>query len=217
MEVQKKWAKNLCRNIRFHRSSRNIRQADLAADSGINLRYYQSIESGRANITLEMIGRIAKSLGLCSSQLVKFQTLYIDYSEQEFIQKASKKFFNYDVPIIFVGPKNKISFVNQSFCDLLESSKSELIGKSIRDFIKPSDGIYFQYHKDFEESLGDCASFNLSIVNKSNDEFPIKANPLKVRVSRKNNEVGTLILFDKVKESQMPLSRQFFEDSLTLI
>ncbi len=48
-------------NIKAARVKAELRQADVEEKTGINYRYYQRIEAGKVNLTLETLYRLAKA------------------------------------------------------------------------------------------------------------------------------------------------------------
>ena len=66
-----KLAELLGKRIKEVRKQRGLRQEDIAG-RGINYRYYQKIEAGKANITLETIENIAGALEIESTDLFRF-------------------------------------------------------------------------------------------------------------------------------------------------
>lgn len=56
--------KDVGREIAMTRKSRGLRQTDVAEKSGISYRYLQSIESGKANVTLSTLFRLAQLFGV---------------------------------------------------------------------------------------------------------------------------------------------------------
>jgi transcriptional regulator with XRE-family HTH domain len=48
------------RNIKAVRIRRGLRQVDVEERTGIDYKYYQEIESGRVNVTLKTLYRLAK-------------------------------------------------------------------------------------------------------------------------------------------------------------
>ena len=58
-------------NIRAAREARGLQQDALAHDAGIHVTYLSGVENGHRNITLNVLERIAKALGLSEADLVK--------------------------------------------------------------------------------------------------------------------------------------------------
>lgn len=67
-----KLKKEIGRKIRKARRDKKLKQVEVAVDAGVNSSYYSKIERGEANPSLEKIYRIAKSLGIKSSDLIPF-------------------------------------------------------------------------------------------------------------------------------------------------
>ncbi len=64
-------AKILGNNIRRIRQERGMTQSDLCRSLEVDRAYMSNIESGKKNPTLSTIERIAKALGVQSSELLK--------------------------------------------------------------------------------------------------------------------------------------------------
>ena len=69
--------KEIGKKIKKARNEKGLKQVDVAVDAGINSSYYSKIERGEVNPSLDKIYRIAKSLGIKSSNLIlpQFQPL----------------------------------------------------------------------------------------------------------------------------------------------
>ena len=59
-------------NIRKQREKRNLKQSDVASETGIHPSYYPRIERGGANLTLGSLYRIVKALKIKSSDILPF-------------------------------------------------------------------------------------------------------------------------------------------------
>lgn len=55
--------------IRYLRKKRGLSQEDLALDSGVNKNYLSDLERGSRNPTINIIEKIASSLGVSLSEL----------------------------------------------------------------------------------------------------------------------------------------------------
>lgn len=64
-----RWEQVVGVNVRKLRLAQKLTQEDLAADSGIDMRYLGGIERGQENPTVAVIGAIAKALGVHPSAL----------------------------------------------------------------------------------------------------------------------------------------------------
>lgn len=64
--------KEIGKKIKKARNEKGLKQVDVSVDAGINSSYYSKIERGEVNPSLEKIYRIAKSLGIKSSDLIPF-------------------------------------------------------------------------------------------------------------------------------------------------
>ena len=49
------------RKIALYRKNQSLRQREAASQAGISYRYYQNIETGKANITLSTLLKLAKT------------------------------------------------------------------------------------------------------------------------------------------------------------
>jgi transcriptional regulator with XRE-family HTH domain len=58
------------RNIRAARERRGLAQDALAHEAGIHVTYLSGVENGRRNITLSVLERIARTLGVPETELV---------------------------------------------------------------------------------------------------------------------------------------------------
>jgi transcriptional regulator with XRE-family HTH domain len=58
------------RNIRRLREERGLQQDALAHEADVHVTYLSGIENGRRNITLIVLERIARSLGVSEAELV---------------------------------------------------------------------------------------------------------------------------------------------------
>lgn len=58
------WGKIVGTNVRRLRVERKLTQEQLAHDAGIDLTYLGGIERGRRNPSVEVLGRLASSLGV---------------------------------------------------------------------------------------------------------------------------------------------------------
>lgn len=65
-----KFLKKVGRNIAQHRKSRALNQRDAAEQSEISYRYFQTIESGSANVTLATLFKLSKILNVKVCDLV---------------------------------------------------------------------------------------------------------------------------------------------------
>ncbi len=66
-----KFLKIVGRNIARIRKQRSLNQKDLAEQSEISYRYFQSIESGSANVTLGTLYKLSKILNVRVCDLVE--------------------------------------------------------------------------------------------------------------------------------------------------
>jgi len=64
--------KEIGKNIKKVRKSKNMKQIEVAVDAGVNPSYYSKIERGEVNLSLEKLYRIIKSLGVQSSDILPF-------------------------------------------------------------------------------------------------------------------------------------------------
>ena len=64
--------KEIGKNIKKARKSKNMKQIEVAVDAGVNPSYYSKIERGEVNLSLEKLYRIIKSLGVQSSDILPF-------------------------------------------------------------------------------------------------------------------------------------------------
>jgi len=58
------------RNIRAARERRGLQQDALAHEAGIHVTYLSGVENGHRNMTLNVLERIARALGLSEAELV---------------------------------------------------------------------------------------------------------------------------------------------------
>lgn len=65
------------------RKQRNLSQEDFANESGIDRRYMSDIENGKRNISLDVIERVAKCLGIRVSNLFEEAERTESSSQQE--------------------------------------------------------------------------------------------------------------------------------------
>ena len=63
--------KKLGENLRKLRLKKNLSQGDLAKALDVDRAYISNIENGRMNPTLSTLEKIAKALGISSSELLK--------------------------------------------------------------------------------------------------------------------------------------------------
>ena len=61
----------LGQNLRKWRLKKNMSQVDLATALSVDRAYISNIENGRMNPTLSTLEKIAKALGISSSELLK--------------------------------------------------------------------------------------------------------------------------------------------------
>jgi len=59
------------RNIKRLRTERGLQQDALAHDVGIHVTYLSGIENGRRNMTLGVLERVARGLGVSETDLVR--------------------------------------------------------------------------------------------------------------------------------------------------
>jgi transcriptional regulator with XRE-family HTH domain len=64
-------ANQLAANVKRIREQKNMTQGDLCRATGLDRAYVSNIESGNKNPTLATIEKIAKALGISSSDLLK--------------------------------------------------------------------------------------------------------------------------------------------------
>ncbi len=67
------WGRIVGENVRRLRIERKLTQEQLAHDAGIDLTYMGGIERGRRNPSVDVIGRIANSLGCHPADLFSIQ------------------------------------------------------------------------------------------------------------------------------------------------
>jgi transcriptional regulator with XRE-family HTH domain len=58
------------RNIRRLREEKGLQQDALAHEAGVHVTYLSGIENGRRNMTLAVLERVARSLGVPEAELV---------------------------------------------------------------------------------------------------------------------------------------------------
>ena len=73
--------KGVASNIKRARQNKGLVQRDLVK-FGYNIRHYQDIESGKANLTLNTLARLADVLGVSLSELTKVGRPGMDDSQQ---------------------------------------------------------------------------------------------------------------------------------------
>ena len=59
------------RNIRTAREQRGLQQDALAHEASIHVTYLSGVENGRRNMTLNVLERIARALGISEAELVR--------------------------------------------------------------------------------------------------------------------------------------------------
>jgi transcriptional regulator with XRE-family HTH domain len=59
------------RNIKRLRAAKGLQQDALAHDAGLHVTYLSGIENGRRNMTLAVLERVARSLGVPETELVE--------------------------------------------------------------------------------------------------------------------------------------------------
>jgi len=59
------------RNIRRLRAEKGLQQDALAHEAGLHVTYLSGIENGRRNMTLAVLERVARSLGVPETELVE--------------------------------------------------------------------------------------------------------------------------------------------------
>ena len=64
------WGKIVGQNVRRLRVERRLTQEQLAHDAGIDLTYVGGIERGRRNPSVDVLGRLAASLGVHPRELL---------------------------------------------------------------------------------------------------------------------------------------------------
>lgn len=65
------WGRIVGRNVRRLRVERKLTQEQLAHESGIDLTYLGGIERGRRNPSVDVLGRLARSLGVHPADLLQ--------------------------------------------------------------------------------------------------------------------------------------------------
>jgi len=65
------WGRIVGINVRRLRVARQLTQEQLAHDTGIDLTYLGGIERGRRNPTVDVLGRLAESLGVHPAELLQ--------------------------------------------------------------------------------------------------------------------------------------------------
>lgn len=73
--MAKNYLENVAKNIRKRRKQLNLHQADMAK-FGFNLRRYQEIESGNANLTLKTLLKVSRALRTTVCELTAEQYVY---------------------------------------------------------------------------------------------------------------------------------------------
>ena len=58
------------RNVRRLREAKGLAQDALAYDAGIHVTYLSGVENGHRNITLTVLERLARSLGVSEAEIV---------------------------------------------------------------------------------------------------------------------------------------------------
>jgi len=58
-------------NIKAAREGRRLQQDALAHEAGIHVTYLSGVENGRRNMTLNVLERIARALGMTEAELVR--------------------------------------------------------------------------------------------------------------------------------------------------
>lgn len=64
--------KQIGRNIKKARQSKDLKQVEVAVEAGINPSFYSKIERGEVNPSLEKLYRIVKTLKVNSSDILPF-------------------------------------------------------------------------------------------------------------------------------------------------
>lgn len=69
--MRTQYQKEVAENIRAARKQAGFKQADVEAVSGVGYRHYQDIETGKVNVTLDTLCRLATAFKTNVSKLVK--------------------------------------------------------------------------------------------------------------------------------------------------
>lgn len=64
--------KEVAANIKQLRTAKRLKQTEVAEKGGINANYYASLERGESNISVEMLAKVCKGLGVKSSDILPF-------------------------------------------------------------------------------------------------------------------------------------------------
>ena len=133
-------------NIAWYRKKCGLRQIDVSEKTGINYRYYQDIEAGKRNITLDTLQKISNILSTQIENLTSLGRLEIGMNLESFIQ--NKKDSLDLIPnwmIAIRDDKRLLRYVNKKLSEFIEIPKLELLGFPLEkhNFIKGLDGLEF--------------------------------------------------------------------------
>jgi transcriptional regulator with XRE-family HTH domain len=133
-------------NIAWYRKKCGLRQVDVSEMTGINYRYYQDIEAGKRNITLDTLQKISNALNVKIEHLISLERLEIGMSLEKFVQNKMNALDLIPNWMIAIRDENRlIRYINEEMSKFIEIPKSELIGFSLdeQNFIKGLDGLEF--------------------------------------------------------------------------
>ncbi|MGZ3650570.1 MAG: helix-turn-helix domain-containing protein [Bdellovibrionota bacterium] len=94
------WSKRvLAYNLRFFRGELGMSQAEVAKKTGLSLRSYQTLESGKGNPTLDTISQLAGTFELNPSRLFKLAMIRLPVEFAVFFKQFQEKFAKYPYPV----------------------------------------------------------------------------------------------------------------------
>ena len=165
-------------NIKWYRHRMGLRQTDLAKASNLNYRYYQDIEAGKRNITIESLTRIAKSLELSPSDLVSLKRIHIETDLENFVSINKEVLKSSTLPIGVRDASLKIVFCNSPYTNFFGGSESDFLNKALDDIFNGMSNSYFRSMSKIE-STGESTTHFITVTKKdTGDIFPVKASPV---------------------------------------
>ena len=189
-------------NIKWYRHKSGLRQTDLAKASNIHYRYYQDIEAGKRNITIESLTRIAKSLELSPSDLVSLKRIHINTNLDNFISLNRETLNKSSLPIGIRDKDLKVTFCNPLYLEFFQGKEEDFLNKELTDIFNGNSHSYFGSMVKVE-ATGESTTHFITITKKGSDQkFSLKASP--VCIYHQGKYIGAVVAiqpFDKKADS----------------
>ncbi|MCB0390687.1 MAG: helix-turn-helix transcriptional regulator [Bdellovibrionales bacterium] len=196
-----KHCKVIGQNISWYRRQKGLRQLDVSEATGINYRYYQDIEAGKKNLTLQTLKKICDFLEVSLDDIVNFCRLNISHDLEDFIKLNKNRLDNLSDEIsISIRDRNRnFKYANKVFLNINKTTIDQVINQPVDKYLtNSSEEVVNSILKKHEKGLT-CTQLIVTLKREGKkDLFNVYVYP--VSLIFENKVVGVLGAFVEVEK-----------------